>query len=89
MIIRYLVFFDVTFILTCRLPLTCSAAGSCTTCLFALFQVSYALYEWLSLSKVESGCKGRWFFITLQTFLPLFLKFFLDDLISVCKTSML
>ena len=54
MIIRYLVFFDVTFILTCRSPLTCSAAGSCTTCLFALFQVSYALYEWLSLSKADA-----------------------------------
>ena len=52
MIIRYLVFFDVTFILTCR------AAGSCTTCLFALFQVSYALYEWLSLSKADAKVDG-------------------------------
>ena len=58
MIIRYLVLFDVTFILTCRLPLTCSAAGSCTTCLFALFQVSYALYEWLSLSKADAKVDG-------------------------------
>ena len=58
MIIRYLVFFDVTFILTCRSSLTCSAAGSCTTCLFALFQVSYALSEWLSLSKAGAKVDG-------------------------------